>query len=116
MGVFLVLLRILRNVRRVVHDLEQIKKREDENPDQIDKVPEKAGYLDAVCQVFRVALIKFFADRQPHVNKDEHSAEHVHPMQTGDGEITGKICAVRWQKHGSASHVVFLDGREFVGG
>src|SRR6266542_1444131 len=100
MGIFIVLLLSLGNVRRIVHGLKKIKKREDEYPDQIDKMPEKPGYLDAIGEMFRVALVKLFADRQPHVNKHEHSAEHVHTMQTGDGEITGKIRDVRWQKHG----------------
>src|SRR6266404_5036123 len=60
--VLLVLAWVLRNIRRVVHQLEQIKKWKNENPDQIDKVPEKADYLDAICQMFRVALVKLFAD------------------------------------------------------
>src|SRR5437763_17081402 len=56
---------------------EQIKQREHKNPDQVDKVPEKAAHLDAIRQMFRVALIDFFADRQPHINKHDHSAQHV---------------------------------------
>src|SRR5437899_12898995 len=56
--VLLVFLGILRNIRRIVHGLEQIKKREHKYPDQIDKVPEKTTYLDAISKVFRVALVK----------------------------------------------------------
>ena len=61
--VFLVLFRILRNIGRIVHGLEQIKQREYENPDQIDKVPKQAAHFDAISQMFRIALIKFFAHR-----------------------------------------------------
>src|ERR1700720_296219 len=93
-GVFLVLGGVLRNVRRVVHGLEQIEKREDKNPDKIDKVPEQSADFDAVGQMLRIALIKFFADWQPHVNKNEDASEHVRPVQSGDDEVTGKIRAV----------------------
>jgi len=59
--VLLVLLGILRNIGRIVHDLEQVKEREHKNPDQIDKVPEQAAHLDAISQMFRIALVEFFA-------------------------------------------------------
>src|SRR5215510_16062237 len=95
--VFLVFLRVLRNIWRIVHSLEQIKEREHKNPDQIDKVPEQPAHLDAIREMFRVALIKLFADRQPHVNKYEHSTQHVQAVQTGNGEITGEIRAVSRQ-------------------
>src|SRR6266545_3947281 len=61
--VFLVFLGVLRNIRRIVHVLEQIEQREHKYPDQIYKVPEQATYLDAISQMLRVALVKFFADR-----------------------------------------------------
>src|SRR6267143_1323307 len=75
--VFLVFFWVLRDVGRVVHSLEQIKQWKYKYPDQIDKVPEKAAHLDTISQMLRVALVKFFADRQPHVNEDEHAAQHV---------------------------------------
>ena len=73
--VMLVLVRIRRNIRRVVHS--KIKKRENKNPNQINKMPEQAGNFNAVGQVFRIPLVKPFAHRQPHVSKDNHATEHV---------------------------------------
>src|SRR5437879_2903909 len=114
MRVLLVLLGILRNIGRIVHGSEQVKKREHKNPDQIDKMPEQAAHLDAISQMLRIALVKFFANRQPHVNEHEHTAEHMHAVQTGDGEIAGEIRAVRRQKHRRALDVFLLDRRDFV--
>ena len=57
-------------------------------------MPKKARYFDAISQMFWVALVKPFADRQPHVNEDEHAAEHMHAMQTSDREIAGKVRAM----------------------
>src|SRR6266481_6130378 len=74
--------------------LEQIKEREDENPDKIDKVPEQSADLDSIGQMFRIALVKFFADRQPHVNENQDAGEHVRSMQAGNGKITREIRAV----------------------
>src|SRR5947207_4672877 len=111
---FLVLLRILRNIGRIVHALEQVKKREYKNPDQIDKMPEQAAHLDAISQMLRIALVKFFAHRKPHVNEHDHAAQHVQSMETCDGKITGEIRAVRRQKHGRALDVCLLDRRNFI--
>ena len=77
-------------------------------------MPEKAAYLDAICQMFRVALVKLFADRQPHVNEHEHAAEHMQAVQTSDGEITGEIGAVRRQKHRRTLDVFLFDRRDLV--
>src|SRR4029077_18026414 len=112
--VFLVFLRILRNIRWIVHALEEIKKRKYKNPDQIDKVPEKAAHLDAIRQMFRVALVKFLADRQPHVNEDDHSGQHVQAVQTGNCKITGEISAVSWEKHRRTLDIRLLDRSDFV--
>src|SRR5947199_2344767 len=112
--VFLVFLGVLRNIRRIVHVLEQIEQREHKYPDQIDKVPEQAAYLDAISQMLWVALVKFFANRQPHVNEHQHTAEHVHAVQASDGEIAGEIRAVRRQKHRRSLDVFLLDRRDFV--
>src|SRR4029077_9378075 len=92
--VLLMLRWILRNVRRVVHGLEQIEKRKDENPDKIDKVPEQTADLHAIGEVFGISLVNFFANRQPHVEKNEDTAQHVRAMQSGNRKIAGKISAV----------------------
>ena len=98
-----------------MHGSEEIKKWEHKYPNQIDKVPEKAAHFDAIRQVFRVALVKPFADRQPHVNEHEHAAQHVHAVQTSDREITREIRAVRWQKHCRPLDVFLLNRCDFVG-
>src|SRR5881227_2385506 len=94
MRVFLMLGGILGNIWRIVHASEQIEKREDKNPDQIDEVPEKPGDFDAIGKVLGIALINFFTDRQPHVEEYQHAAEHVRAVQSGNGEITLEIRTV----------------------
>src|SRR5437667_4332413 len=72
-------------------------------------MPKKAGYLNTIGKLFRVALVKLFADRQPHVNEDEHTTEHMHAMQTSDREIAGKVRAMLRQEHRSVLDVFLLD-------
>src|SRR5207248_1332593 len=112
--VFLVLLRILRNIGRIVHSLKEVKQREYKNPDQIDKMPEQAAYLDAISQMLRIALVKFFAYRQPHVNEHDHAAQHMQSMETCNSKITGEIGAVGGQKHRRPLDVCLLDCRDFI--
>src|SRR6188472_1146742 len=88
---------------------EEIKKREYEYPDQIDKVPEKARYLDAIGKMFRVALVKLFTNWQPHVDEDKHACQYVKSVQPGDREIAREICIVRRQKHRCALDVFLFD-------
>ena len=79
-------------------------------------MPKETGDLDAIGEMFWIALVELFADRQPHVNEDEHPAEHVHAVQAGDGEIARKICAVRRQKHGRTLHIRLVDLSDLLGG
>src|SRR5205807_4991718 len=109
MRIFLMLGWVLRNIGRVVHGSEQIKKREDKNPDQIDKVPEETRHFHAVGKVLWITLINFFADRQPHVKKNEHAAEHVSAVQSGDREVTGEIGAVPRTERINSFNVFLLD-------
>src|SRR5207302_4614179 len=73
---------------------EQIEKRKNENPDQIDKVPEQSRNFHAIGQVFRIPLIKSLANGKPHVNEDQHASEHVETVQSGNGEVTREIGVV----------------------
>ena len=57
-------------------------------------MPEQTANLDPISQMFGVMLIKFLADRQPHVNEDEHAGEDVQAVEAGNGKITGEIGAV----------------------
>src|SRR6202048_5495337 len=93
---------------------QQIKEREDKNPDQIEKVPEEAANFDAVGKMFGIALVNFFADWQPHVNENENAAEHVQSVQSGDGEIAREIRAVRGQENRRALDILFLDVNDLV--
>src|SRR5262245_40980424 len=94
---------------------EQIKQREHKNPDQVDKMPEESAHLDAIRQMFRVALINFFTDRQPHVNEDDYSAQHVQTVQTGNREIAGEIRAVSWQEHRGTLNIRLFNRSDLVG-
>src|SRR5216684_949531 len=91
--VLLVLGRVLGNVRRVVHGLEQIEKRKHKNPDQIDKVPEEAADLDPIGQSLVIILVKPFSDWEPHVNENEHTAGHVGAVQSSNGKVAREIGA-----------------------
>ncbi len=100
---------ILRNIRWVVHDLEQIKKWEYKNPDQIDKVPEQTANLHAIGEVFGISLVNFLADRQPHIEKNEDTSEHVRAMQSSDREIAREIGAVPRPERIDALYIFLLD-------
>src|ERR1700719_2744174 len=65
--------------------------------------------------MFGIALIKSLADWQPHVNENDYAAEHVRPVQTGDGEVTGKIGAMPWTKRIYPLNVFLLNRRDMVG-
>src|SRR5450755_4041520 len=67
--------------------LEEIEKREHEDPDQIDKMPEKAGDFDAVGEVFRVLLIEPGTHRQHEVDEDENARQHMQAVQAGNEEV-----------------------------
>src|ERR1700730_5859533 len=113
--VLLMLRWILRNIRRVVHGLEQIEKRKDENPDKIDKVEEQTGNLYAIGEVFGIPLVNLFADRQPHVKKNEDTAEHVRAMQSGNSKIAREISAVPRPERIDAIHIFLLDLDQVIG-
>src|SRR5204863_7244875 len=95
--------------------LEQIKERKDKNPDKIDKVPEESADFDTVGQMLRIALIKSFADWQPHINKNQNAREHVRAVQTGNGKITGEVGAVPWAKGIDALDIFLLDVSDVIG-
>src|SRR5438045_7909403 len=78
-------------------------------------MPEQAAHLDAISEMLRIALVKFFAYRQPHVNEYDHAAQHVQSMEACNGKIARKIGAVRGQKNRRALDVCLLDRRDFVG-
>ena len=43
-----------RDVGRVIHRLEQVKERKNENPNQIDKMPEQPRHLNSIRQMLRI--------------------------------------------------------------
>src|SRR5437762_4000628 len=115
MRVFLMLGWVLGNIWRIVHGSEQIEKREDKNPDQIDKVPEKSGHFDAIGKMLGIALINFFADRKPHVKKHQDAAEHVRAVQSSDREITREVGAVPRTEAVDPLNVFLLDLSDMFG-
>src|SRR5580700_8032064 len=61
----------------------QIDQREYEHPDQVDKMPVEAGYLD-------VFILKFAAShREGHDAEVNHSDDHVRHVKAGDPEESG---------------------------
>src|SRR6516164_2719699 len=91
----------------------QVKQRKYKNPDEIDKVPEKAADLDTISQMLGIPLVEFLAHRQPHVNEHQHATEHVETVQAGDGKIAGKIRTVSWFKHRRVLHVLLFNRGDF---
>src|SRR5262245_8502983 len=76
---------------RVTKDaaLQKIERRKEENPNQIDKVPEEPGVLDSVGEPHRIRLPQLGA-RTPEIRIHHHSAEHVKPMQAGQCVVDGE--------------------------
>src|SRR5262245_23712087 len=73
----------------VMDVLKEIQGREKEDPYQIDEVPEEARVLDPVGEPHRIRLPQLRA-RTPEVGIDQHPADHVKPVQSGQREIDGE--------------------------
>jgi hypothetical protein len=58
----------------------QVEQWKDEDPNEVDKVPEKSADLDTVRQMLGIALVKPFAHRQPHINEYHHAPKHMQAM------------------------------------
>ena len=101
-----------RNVGRVIHRLEQVKERKNENPNQINKVPEQPRHLNSIREMLRILAIQFRPDRQPEINEDDHPAQDVQAVQPGDRKVSREIGAVRRQKHRRAVHIGLVDARD----
>src|SRR4029453_16940565 len=66
--------------------LQKIQSREQEDPDQVDEVPEEARVLDAVGEPRRIRLPELRA-RTPEVGVHHHAADHVQHVQPGQREV-----------------------------
>jgi hypothetical protein len=77
----------------VGHGLQQVEDWKYEDPDKINQVPEEAGYFDAVAELLMVGVEEFCTalNRQPEVDEDKTSGEHVSTVETGDHEVTRKV-------------------------
>src|SRR5690348_5966873 len=71
---------------RIIHRSEQIKNREQEYPDQVNKVPEQTGNFNTVGKPLRV-LLPHPAARPPQEANDDGAANDVQRMQTGKRKI-----------------------------
>src|SRR5215212_5033117 len=69
--------------------LQQVKGWEQEDPDQIDEVPEQARVLDPVREPLRVRLPELGA-RSPEIGVHRQPGEDVKHVQPGQGEIQGE--------------------------
>src|ERR1043166_7219470 len=73
----------------VIVSSQQIERREEEDPDEVDEVPIEANDLDAVGEALRLALPHLRAEGQK-VGEDDHSAENVQAVQAGHREVDGE--------------------------
>ena len=72
--------------------LPEIKECENENPDQVDKVPVQAGILDVLGVAFVESLGQALLDRE---EEDDHPDDDVDGVEAGDREVaTGEEVAV----------------------
>src|SRR6185503_8036632 len=76
--------------------LQKIQSRKEEDPDQIDEMPEKAGVLDPVGEPHRIRLPELRAGT-PEIGIHRHPADHVEPVQPRQGEIDGEEVVVAGQ-------------------
>src|SRR6185503_218092 len=88
--------------------LQEVKHREQENPDKINEVPEQAGNFDAVRVALRIGLPKPGAG-SPEVRDDKPASQHVQAVQRGEGEIDREIGAVRRHEGREALDVGWLE-------
>src|SRR5215813_6973175 len=66
--------------------LQQIERREEEDPDEIDEVPVEADDLDAVGEAARLVVVHLPAPDQE-VCETDHAAEDVQAVQAGHREV-----------------------------
>ena len=70
--------------------LEKVKEREDENPDEIDEVPEEPGHLDAVGEVLRDSVCKGSRRPATKIGEHEHPANTCSPCNPVIGKYVAK--------------------------
>src|ERR1700693_948781 len=73
---------------------EEIERREEEDPHQLDEVPVEAGILDAVREPFPVGAPQLAACGQK-IRVDDDAADDVQAVQAGEHEIDGVEIVVR---------------------
>src|SRR5207237_1827871 len=73
---------------------EEIERREEEDPHQVDEVPVEAGVLDAVGEPLRVGVPQLAAGGQK-IRVDDDPADDVHAVQPGHGEVDAVEVVVR---------------------
>src|ERR1044071_4914588 len=73
----------------VIVSSQQIERREEKDPDEVDEVPVQADDLDAVREALRLGLPHLRAEGQK-VGEDDHPAENVQAVQAGHREVDGE--------------------------
>src|SRR4026209_549201 len=76
----------------VMNALQKIQGREEEDPDQIDEMPEETRVLDPVGEPDRIRLPELRA-RAPEIGVHHHPAEHMEHVQSGQGVVDGEEVA-----------------------
>src|SRR5262245_19268603 len=73
--------------------LKQIQNGKEENPHEIDEVPEQARYFYTVGETLGLGAPEFSA-RPPEKRDDDRATKHVQGVERGEREINTKISAV----------------------
>ena len=75
--------------------LQQIQNREQEDPNQVDEVPEQSGNFDAVGVTFGLGLPHLCA-RTPNVKDHQRAADDVQRVQAGEREVNREVGIMPW--------------------
>ena len=79
-------------------------------------MPKKTGDFNAICKALRVALIHSAADRQHVVEHYQNPPKNVQRVESGEGVVGRKKCAMRRLITGETADLVFLDSNPVMTG
>src|SRR6185295_19301852 len=77
----------------LIVSLQEIEDREEENPDQINEVPEQTGNLNAIGVPFRVGFPQA-GQRTPNRKNHNSATQNVERVQPGQRKINRQVGAV----------------------
>ena len=74
--------------------LQDVQDREQEDPNQVHKVPEQAKGFNPICEPLAILMPHGQPDREHIVQHHDDATENVSRVQAGDGVVDAKKCAV----------------------